>query len=203
MDAIHRADDVVAAFPLFQAESGGSIPTSALDLRIEAINMRLALELNQRWHSVLPRNNPQLLGHFLGSRTSVAYAASFDGNWFAVAIWTHPQNRAHDDGTTLELARLAICDAAPKNTATRMLRVMRMMIQRKWPHLKRLISYQAVDVHRGTIYKAAGWRPVGDIADARPQRFSGVNQQTRATGPLQTKSRKQRWELMVERRETP
>ena len=58
-----------------------------------------------------------------------------------------------------------------------------------------MISYVAVDVHKGTIYKAAGWKPVGKIVDARPQRKTGDKQ--RATGPLQTRSRKQRWEIKL------
>lgn len=59
--------------------------------------------------------------------------------------------------------------------------------------MRRVVSYLAVDVHSGTIYKAAGWNPVGKIVDARPRRERGSKQ--RATGPLQTRSRKQRWEI--------
>lgn len=193
----NRAGDVVAAYPLFQAGGGGATPTSALQLHIERINMRLAMELNHRWHSMLPRNNPQLLGHFMGSQFSIAFAATYDANFYAVAIWCHPQIRTHDDGRTIELARLAICDSAPKNTASRMLRVMRLLIVETFPKVNRMISYLAVDVHSGTIYKAAGWKPVGEIVQARPQRFSNINKKTRATGPLQTTSRKQRWEFSI------
>ena len=78
-----------------------------------------------------------------------------------------------------------------------MIGVMRKLIKRRWDFLERAISYQAVDVHIGTIYKASGWIPVGKIVAARPQRFSGVNANTRATGPLQTESRKQRWECKL------
>lgn len=192
-----RADGAAVAFPLFQAGDGGSIPTSALQFTIETISMKRALELNSKWHSVLNRNNPQTLGHFLGSKTCVAYAAEFEGVYFAVAIWTHPHNRAHDDGFTLELARMAIGPDAPKNTASRMLGIMRRLVKKRWPHLTRLTSYQAIDHHKGTIYRAAGWNPVGPISDARPQRLSNVNKKTRATAPLQTKSRKQRWEMLL------
>ena len=187
-----RADDVVAALPLFQEDRGGSIPTSALQLRFAEIGMRLAQELNRKWHSMLPRTD---LGNLLCGNTSVAYAAEFAGDYYAVAIWSQPIIRAMCDGTTIELRRLAICKAAPKNTASRMLAVMCRLVKRKWPHLTRAISYLAVDVHKGTIYRASGWRPVGKIVAARPQRFSNVNRNTRATGPLQTPSRKQRWEL--------
>jgi len=159
--------------------------------------MRLAQELNTKWHSMLPRTD---LGNLLCGSTSVAYGAEYAGNWYAVAIWTQPIIRAVADGETIELRRLAIAEAAPKNTASRMLAVMRRLLQRKWPHLTRAVSYLAIDVHAGTIYRAAGWSPVGKVVAARPQRFSNVNKNTRATGPIQTSSRKQRWELTLNKK---
>jgi hypothetical protein len=195
-----RAGDVVAAYPLFQVGSGGATPTSALQLRIETIPLRLAQELNFHWHSMLPRTD---LGNLLAGTTTVAYGAEFGGNWYAVAIWSQPIIASQCDGHTIELRRLAISKAAPKNTASRMLRVMRLLVAKAFPQIKRLISYLAVDVHAGTIYRAAGWQPVGDVVAARPQRFSNVNKNTRATGPLQTKSRKQRWELLLQKNAAP
>jgi hypothetical protein len=59
----------------------------------------------------------------------------------------------------LELRRFAIAPDAPKNTASRMLRVMRGRIRVDFPGISRLISYQDEEAHRGTIYKAAGWLP--------------------------------------------
>lgn len=186
-----RGDEAVVAYPLFQEDNSGSIPTSPLQFDIQEIGMRLAQDLNRQWHSMLPRTD---LGNLLCGNMSVAYGAFFDGRWFAVAIWSQPIIRTCCDGYTIELRRLAICDDAPKNTASRMLSVMRKMLKRKWPHLSKMISYLAVDVHDGTIYRASGWIPVGKIVDARPQRFSNINKRTRATAPLQTNSRKQRWE---------
>lgn len=193
-----RVGGAVVAHPLFQGGEGGSTPTSTLsspdDFRITEISMRRAQELNQQWHSMLPRTD---LGNLLCGTTSVAYAAEHDGKFYAVAIWSQPIIAALCDGHTIELRRLAISDDAPKNTASRMLAVMRRLVKRKWPHINRAVSYLAIDVHSGTIYKAAGWRPVGEIVAARPQRFSNINPKTRATGPLQTTSRKQRWEIGV------
>ena len=189
-----RADDVAVAYPLFQEDRGGSIPTSALEFTLVEIGMRRAQELNRQWHSMLPRTD---LGNLLCGNTSVAYAAEYDGRQYAVAIWSQPIIRAMCDGTTIELRRLAICSKAPKNTASRMLAVMRRLVKRKFPFLGKAISYLAVDNHKGTIYRAAGWKPVGDIVAARPQRFSNINKNTRATGPLQTHSRKQRWEQIL------
>lgn len=190
----NRVDDVVAAYPLFPEERGGSIPTSTLELRIEEINLRLAQELNMRWHSMLPRTD---LGNLLAGTTTVAFGALAYGGWYAVAIWTQPIIASQCDGRTIELRRLAIASSAPPNTASRMLGVMRRLVRRKFPHIQRLISYLAIDVHSGAIYKAAGWKPVGVITAARPQRFSNRNRRTRATGPLQTNSRKQRWETFA------
>lgn len=189
-----RAGGAVVAHPLFQEEGSGSTPTSALQLQVVKIDMRRAQELNRQWHSMLPRTD---LGNLLCGNTSIAYAAEFAGQFFAVAIWSQPIIRACCDGKTIELRRLAICSKAPKNTASRMLAVMRRLVVREFPAITRLISYLAVDVHCGTIYRAAGWRPVGDIVAARPQRFSNINPNTRATAPLQTTSRKQRWEINV------
>lgn len=180
--------------PLFQAGGGGSIPTSPLQFRFEKIGMRLAQELNRKWHSMLPRTD---LGNLLCGNTSVAYGALFADQWFAVAIWSQPIIRSMCNGATLELRRLAITNESPKNTASRMLGVMKRLIKTEFPQVNRLISYLAVDVHEGTIYKASGWRPSGKIVAARPQRFSGMNRRTRATGPLQTTSRKQRWEILL------
>jgi hypothetical protein len=155
--------------------------------------MRLALELNAQWHSMLPRAD---LGNMLCGNMSVAYAAEFEDRFFAVAIFSQPIIRAiAKDGKTLELRRLAICSEAPKNTASRMLAICRRLVKKKYPHIEKLVSYLAVDVHAGTIYKASGWQPVGKISDPRPQRKRGDH--GRATGPLQTHSRKQRWEILL------
>lgn len=175
------------------ASPAGSLIKSAKDLRIIEIDMREACRLNRQWHSMLPRTD---LGNMLCGNTSAAYAAEFDDRYFAVAIFSQPIIRAiAKDGVTLELRRLAICADAPKFTATRMLGICCRLVAAKYPQMRKIVSYLAVDVHKGTIYKAAGWVPVGDISDARPQRKRGEH--GRATGPLQTKSRKQRWEKTI------
>ena len=185
-----RGDGAVVAYPLFHEGDGGSIPTSPLQFEIRELDMRDAAELNRKWHSMLPRTD---LGNLLCGNMSVAYVAEYGGRHFAVAILSQPIIRSVCDGKTIELRRLAICADAPKNTATRMLSMVRRLTKAKYPHLDRMVSYQAVDVHHGTIYKAGNWRPVGKVVNARPQRLSGSRQ--RSTGPLQTTSRKMRWEI--------
>ena len=179
--------------PLFAA-SKFALPKSAKQLQVEEISMREACRLNKLWHSMLPRTD---LGNMLCGNMSVAYSAEFDERYYAVAIWSQPIVYANCDGKTIELRRLAICDDAPPNTASRMLAVMRRLINTKMPSMERAISYLAIDVHKGTIYRAGGWCPVGTVVPARPRRLPGNKQ--RATGPLQTTSRKQRWELSLRR----
>lgn len=174
--------------PLFHVDDV-SAPSSARELDIKPISMRTAQELNRSWHSVLPHTD---LGNLLCGNMSLAYGAMFADKWYGVAIYSQPIIASMCDGHTIELRRLAICDQAPKNTASRMMAATRKLIKVALPHIRRVISYQAVDVHLGTIYKADNWRLVSKMVAARPQRFYGSKQ--RATRPLQTESRKQRWE---------
>lgn len=183
-------DGAMVAHPLFHGGDGGPIPTSPLSFQFVEVPMRIARRMNAQWHSMLPRTD---LGNLLCGNMSVAYGAEYVSWYYAVAILSQPIVRSVADGETIELRRLAICREAPSNTASRMLAVVRRLVRTKFPHLKRMVSYLAVDVHEGTIYKASGWRPVGKVVDARPQRLRGSKQ--RATGPLQTTSRKQRWEI--------
>jgi hypothetical protein len=56
------------------------------------------------------------------------------------------------------LRRLACAPDAPKNTASRFLNWMVRWFRKRCPERERCIAYQDCQVHRGTIYKAAGWR---------------------------------------------
>jgi hypothetical protein len=154
--------------------------------------MREAKVLNETWHSMLPRTD---LGNLLCGSISVAYAAEYGGKFLGVAIFSQPIVRSLCDGRTIELRRLALGPDAPKNSASRMMAVTARLVKRKYRWINKIVSYQAVDVHAGTIYRAAGWSPVGKVVPARPQRMKGSKQ--RATGPLQTHSRKLRWEKII------
>jgi hypothetical protein len=118
--------------------------------------VQAACDLNGRWHSRLPK---VVAGNIYRNRHYVCYGAEFQGSYFAVGIWSSPvaANRFKNGNNILELRRLAIAPDAPFNTATRMLKVMRLDIIKRFPNVSRLISYQDTEVHQGTIYKAAGW----------------------------------------------
>lgn len=189
LSVIICGDDVRDSMPLFRNGRGGSNPTSPLQLTIRECSMYRAQELNALWHSVLPITDH---GNLVRNTRAVAFWADHEDIAYAVAIWTTPiaANRLTEGNLMLELRRLAISEDAPKNTASRMLSVMRRLIRRKWPELVRLVSYQATEHHEGTIYKAAGW-----LRAATSEAATWHEGQSRA--PMQTESSKVRWELSL------
>jgi hypothetical protein len=121
------------------------------------------------------------------------YVAEYDDIAYAVAIWSSPiaANRLNEGKTALELRRMAICDNAPTNTASRMIGIMRRIIAKEMPHLTLLVSYQDTDVHAGTIYKASGWKAV-----AQNKGTSWTNE-TRQRNEEQSLADKVRWEYRL------
>jgi len=150
------------------------------------ISLEQAMLLNAKWHSVLPQTDKDNLTRV---DTLKCYGADFNGTLYAVAIWTNPVARLLPYHTTLELRRLAIPEDAPKNTASRMLRIMRMLIHKTCPYIKTLISYQDTEAHTGGIYKAAGWKAVSTSQDGEWNRPSRKRKKAQSAAP------KVRWEL--------
>jgi hypothetical protein len=196
-----RVDSTRAVQPLFQEGEGGSIPTSTLQFRVIEISVDRARSLNAEWHSVLPRT---YLANITGNKRVVCYGAEFDGLLYAVAIWTSPiaANRLKNGDSMIELRRFAISPEAPKNTASRLLAIMRRRIKAKWPELVKAISYQAVEHHQGTIYKAAGWTPTATSQQSgwhtNSVRFrDGKYYREAERATPQTTSAKIRWEIQL------
>ena len=173
----------------FQLENGGSIPTSPLDYEVKEISAFKASFLNKLWHSVLPKIHPS---NIFRNTDYVCYGISYKNIIYGIAIWSSPvaQNRFNNSKEILELRRMAISDFSKKNFATRFLRVMRILIKRKFPHIKRLISYQDIEKHNGTIYKADNWVPVN-----KTKCIEWSNARKRSK--LQTVSDKTRWEYIL------
>lgn len=171
----------------FQIADGGSIPTSPLQFIIKEMRVQAACKLNKCWHSRLPDIE---WSNVTRNRYYVCYGAMFEQRWFAVAIWSSPVNQRFNIDETLELRRFAINNIAPRNTASRMMKIMVIMIKARYPRIKRLISYQDCDVHNGTIYKASGWRPAGKT------KYHPWNK-SRRRADSQSKADKIRWELTL------
>jgi len=164
--------DAVVAYPLFHNGKGGSTPTSPLQFDIGQIDAYRAVELNRKWHSHMPEYR---YGASIWHHVKIAYGAHFDGKYYAAAIWSKPNARNLPQDTVLELRRMAICSDAPKNTASRMIRIMVADIKKRYPKIQRVISYQDTAVHKGTIYKASGWKAAA-YSDAYDWQLHGDKQ---------------------------
>ena len=105
------------------------------------------------------------------------------------------QNRFKDGKKMLELRRMAISEECPKNTASRIIKVMTLLIKKKFTDIIRLISYQDCEVHTGTIYKASGWK----IASETP--FIDWTTKNRKRSKIQSGAKKNRWEFQISRKD--
>lgn len=163
-------------------------PDSPLQLEIVECKPQFACELNALWHSRFPRID---WTNVVRNKDYVCFVAVHDALIYAVAIWSSPVARKLNGVGGLELRRLAIAPDAPKNTASRMLSIMRKRIKKQMPHVNILLSYQDMDVHSGTIYKASGWiltnvsKPGGDWQNSRKRSMA------------QSTASKARWEIKV------
>lgn len=132
----------------FSDGSSNLTPTlHAKDLLIEKCEVSHAVALIKQWHSRLPECT---------SIAMIAFRAHFKNETVAVAVWSNCSARLLPQDW-MELRRMACSPQAPKNTASRMLSIMTRLLVKYFPLCSKAISYQDVEVHKGTIYKAAGW----------------------------------------------
>ena len=166
------------------------MPISALCLTVERIPVEMACDLNRIWHSRLPKIEKS---NVVRNADYACYGAMFGGIAYAAAIWSSPVARLLNDGKTLELRRLAIAPDAPRNTASRMLAVMRRIVGREMPHIERLVSYQDTEVHTGGIYRASGWNA------SRIAKGHEWGCPSRPRDAVQSAATKVRWEINAKR----
>ena len=157
------------------------------DIQITETRAQVACMLNELWHSRLPKIH---WSNVVRNTHYVCYSFSYNEAIIGVGIWSSPiaQNRMKDGKKILELRRLALSKFCEKNTATFVLSKMIKLIKIKFPELIKLVSYQDVDVHHGTIYKAGNWQMKGqlDLLDWTTSK--------RKRNALQSDSAKVRWE---------
>jgi len=174
-------------YPLFRK---GEMPDSPRQLELVVIKAKMASELNAEWHSRLPDIH---WSNIVRNRNYVCFGALFDWKYFGVAIWSSPVNQNFDFDSVLELRRLAISPEAPKFTASWMIGKMIKQIKLKLPKIKRLISYQDTEIHKGTIYKASNWE-VANITKYVPWDKSRQRNKSQSTAD------KIRWEYKLAKR---
>jgi hypothetical protein len=113
---------------------------------------------------------------------------------YAVAAWSNPVARLLPQLSWMELRRFAIAPDAPRFTASRMLAWMRRDIANRFPSVVKLISYQDLDVHAGTIYKASGWKQ-SDNYKPRARGWTGWGNRPRKGRTNQSVEPRMRWEI--------
>jgi hypothetical protein len=166
-------------------------PVKASALTVEPFSPTLLIKYNEAWHSRLP--------HIQRGPWRLAFASHYHYTVYAVAFWHNPSARTLPQDW-LELRRMAVAPDAPHCAASHMLGQMRRYIRSTMPDVSQLISYQDMDVHAGTIYRAAGWSP-GWITKARVRDRSPNRRGTRrayrsdANGTAAAASPKTRWEI--------
>lgn len=145
------------------------------------------------WHSRLPATQR--------GPWHLAFVAHYRQTCFGAALWHNPSARTLPQDW-LELRRLAVSPDAPHCTASRMLGVMARWIRANRPLCPKLISYQDIDVHTGTIYRAAGW---DDAYLSKPRRRDRSKPRTGTTRAYRSNlngedpdaAGKVRWELAL------
>jgi hypothetical protein len=130
------------------------------------------------------------------SHFRVCYSAECNNVIYAVAAWSNPVARLLPQQTWLELRRFAIAPDAPRFTASRMLGWMRRDILKRFPDVGRLISYQDLEAHTGTIYKASGWKHA-DNFKPRARGWIGWGNRPRKGRTNQAVAPRMRWELAL------
>jgi hypothetical protein len=176
-------------WPLFTRQAADQ-PARATCLAVVPCSVQVARALNALWHSRLPytQRGPWVAAH----------CAHYGGYVYAVALWNNPSARTLPQNW-LELRRMAVAADAPHCTASFFLAAMSRIIARDMPDVARLISYQDTSVHRGTIYKAAGWS-VGRVQCARvrdrtkPRAGTRRMYRTNSNGASVDSAEKVRWE---------
>ena len=133
--------------PLFDSPNPRKV--KARDLVFEPCDKHYAVAFCRRYHSRLPNTQD--------GPWQFAFHGRVEGITYVVALWNTPSSRSLPSHW-LELRRLTCAPDAPRNTCSRFLAWMVRRFRAECPERERCMSYQDPSVHKGTIYKAAGWK---------------------------------------------
>lgn len=83
-------------------------------------------------------------------------------NIIGAMMWGRPTARTYDYDRILELTRMYMIDDTEANAESKALAMARKLIRKLYPEVKGLIAYSSTGQnHKGVIYLADGWFPLG------------------------------------------
>jgi len=127
-------------------------PADAKSLALQPVPYRVVKRFVQKHHYLhyAPPGARACLGVWHGDRL------------VGVLMFGRPVARIEDQRYTLELTRMVLLDECPRNSESCILALAARWVRRHVPDVCRLIAYADPGRgHKGTIYRAAGWRLVG------------------------------------------
>lgn len=185
-----RAESTVAVYPV-QPEGGGSIPTSALQLRkrdwtVASVDQSVAERLVERCHYAKGASNTATYLHGLYPQFWHWYE-----DCVGVAWWIPPTRSAAEAWAgekwegVLALSRLAIEPDVPRNAASFLLsKSVRKIDRIRW---HTLVTYADTwRGHTGAIYRAAGWEYAGETEPSGVWTLNGRMVARKAGGHTRT-----------------
>lgn len=181
-----RGGSLVVERSLFQATDGGSIPTSPHQLVLREITKKQAQACYEQWH-------------YLGKKGFVAthnFGVTTNGHLWGCISYKPPSAEetvkgilgTTDQSGVFEIGRLALSDALPKNSESRVIAVSLRLLRKMTP-VKAVITYADTAAgHTGIIYRATGFEYRGLTA---PKSDFWVDGKIQERGP--TKGVKGEW----------
>ena len=152
-----------------RATVGGSIPAFSLhSIRVDVCDIKEIQEVIERVH----------YSHSIfGVTKDFCFSAKVDGVIVGGAIFGKPAGKGvaekYSDGLPLlELRRFVMEDEAPKNSETKCLAIMLRRLRKEG--IRKILSYaDPAFGHRGTIYRTAGFKLIGETAKRKHVMWKG------------------------------
>lgn len=149
----------IEAYPLFQEEDGGAVPTSPLQLKIMKINKLTAKNCYRKWHYLKDQDFISIYNFGAYFNNQIVGAISFGPPSALETI--KGIFKETNQSNYFEIKRLAMDDACPKNSESRFIAISCKLL-RKSTKAKAIITYADSSVnHTGIIYKASGFKYLG------------------------------------------
>ncbi len=142
---------------LFQEGEGGSIPTSPHQLTVQKCEFSDIIHIFEKYH---------YKGGHMGGGISFCLALMFHDTPVGGAVVGLPRHTSKYKNS-LEIRRMALYDECPKNSESYFLSKIIWYIKKN-TDARGVLSYADTSVgHKGTIYKAANFKNIGETAPSK------------------------------------